>query len=456
MSNSYKLITVFFIFLFGTVNAQTGTSSPYSISALGELKFGGFTQHQAIGRTSRSLTDNYSFSPLNPASYANLKFTVFDVGLATGFGKIETEALSTNTRSGNFNHFAMGFPFETDRKMAVSFGTYQYSNVGYDIKNQINTDTPSYYNVYKGNGGINKVYAGYGVEVVKNLNVGINGNFNFGNIQSLTAKVYPNTDDYFSFSDETFFSYSGFDLDLGVQYSVQDTVRIRDRRHEDSSGVKKYRTAIIKHAIGATYNTQTDLNGSGYRYAETFFGRKFDQGELTPIDTLLFIDNQTHNAVKPAGFGVGYTVSNGINWSVSAEMEKNFWSEVKNELNGYQFYDNMKYGFGLSIIPNPNYSELGNYLGKIKYSAGVRYENLYYNFFNEQITELGISFGLGIPVTKVVRLEDEKIPIVSRINITGEYIKRGTTDNSLIQENYFNIGIGLNFNDKWFTKRKYR
>ena len=55
-----------------------------------------------------------------------------------------------------------------------------------------------------------------------------------------------------------------------------------------------------------------------------------------------------------------------------------------------------------------------------------------------------------------VRLEEEKLPVVSRVNLTAEYTRRGTKDNGLIQENYFNIILGLNLNDKWFTKRKYR
>jgi len=78
------------------------------------------------------------------------------------------------------------------------------------------------------------------------------------------------------------------------------------------------------------------------------------------------------------------------------------------------------------------------------------------HFRNAPFSEYGISFGLGLPVIKSVRIEEEKLPVVSRVNITAEYIKRGTTNNGLIEENYFNLTLGLNLNDKWFTKRKYR
>lgn len=416
--------------------AQTGTSSPYSLSALGELKFKGFTQHAAMGGTSRSQVSANNFSPANPASYANIKFTIFDAGLTSSSGQLQTETASASASSGNFSHFAMAFPFSYNKPMGVSFGTYQYSSVGYDIRNSVNTDTPSHYNLFRGTGGINKVYVGYGVELFKGFRVGANANFGFGNVQALEAKVYPNTDTHFSYSDEDYTSYTGFDFDFGVQYSVQ--------------------TKEIQHTLAVTFNPSSTLSGSGYRYAETFFGRKFEQGSLTPIDTIHFFDDLQTSTTKPTGFGAGYTINKGDNWALSLEFEQNKWSDVVNNVNGQNFFDNTKYAAGISIVPEPKYDEKENYFKKVRYSAGFRYENLYYNFFNEQINELGISFGLGLPVIKSVRLEEEKVAIVSRVNITAEYQKRGTIFNGLIQENYFNVGIGLNFNDKWFTKRKYR
>jgi hypothetical protein len=116
----------------------------------------------------------------------------------------------------------------------------------------------------------------------------------------------------------------------------------------------------------------------------------------------------------------------------------------------------MRYSAGFSLIPSPNYGERGSLLKHIRYSLGLRYEDLYYNFNAQRFQEFGISFGLGLPVVKSVRLEDEKVPVVSRVNISAEYIKRGSSSNDFIQEDYFKIGLGLNLNDKWFTKRKYR
>ncbi|MGB1039161.1 MAG: hypothetical protein ACPGYY_10995, partial [Bacteroidia bacterium] len=213
---------------------------------------------------------------------------------------------------------------------------------------------------------------------------------------------------------------------------------------------------IINHTIGGAFHSGADLKGSGYRYSETFYGRAFDAGRTLPIDSIYVEDDLLDTASMPIGLALGYTVSNGDRWALSLEMQKRSWSTVTDKSTGEKFFDNTRYSAGFSIVPSPKYGEKGNFLKKVRYSIGGRYENLYYNFNNTQLNEIGISFGLGLPVVKSIRLEEEKVAIVSMINITAEYVTRGTTEGGLIQEDYFNIGLGLNLNDKWFTKRKYQ
>lgn len=425
--------------------AQGSTQSPYSILGLGELSYRGFMQHRAMGRTSISHTSENYFTPTNPASYANLRFTVYDVGLEAKFGEYTTADNAAPISSGNFSHFAMAFPFNTKKKMAVSFGTNQYSDVGYSIRNTISTDTPSYENIYTGDGGINRVYVGYGVSLLPNLNIGANANFNFGNILRRGSRVYTNTNNRFSFLDETYSAYRGFDFDLGMQYSVYDSARFMKPGNS------------LKHTFGLTAHTGTNINGNGYRFSQTFIGPRLPTSGEVPIDTILLERDRQDTLSLPFGFGLGYTLRNGDNWALSLEMEQYLWSNIAAPSgSASSFRNNTRLSAGISWVPRPVYEERGGYLKKIKYSIGGRYESLYYNLGSSEITQIGISFGLGLPVVKSVRIEEEKVAIVSTINLVAEFIKTGNTTNGLIQEDYINIGIGLNLNDKWFTKRKYR
>jgi hypothetical protein len=435
------------VLLFASLSAvaQSGTSSPYSISGVGELKYGGFNQHRGTGTTSIAQRSKNTFSSLNPASYANVGFTIFDAGASLSLGRLTADdGTSGNTRAGNFNYFAMAFPIAAKKKMGVSFGTNQFSDVGYTIRNNV-ADTPSYYNQYGGGGGLSRVYVGYAIEPIKNLNIGFNANYIFGSIASANTTIYPSSTTRFSFVDETFFAYGGASLDFGAQYTIHQNIQ-----------KKKGDPIKLEHTLAASYQGAARLIGDGYRFSQTVVGTRFALGEEVPIDTILFEDNKQDTTTKPVGFTFGYTLKYGDIWSLSLEAEQNMWSGVTDGRAGSKFFDNTRLAAGFSIIPLPKYGDRGSFFKKIEYRVGARYENLYYNFGGEQISELGISFGLGLPIVKSVRIEEEKVAIVSRVNLSAEYVKRGSTGNGLIQEDYFNIGIGLNLNDKWFTKRKYR
>ena len=449
MQINSKVWTTLLILISTFASAQVGTSSPYSIAGIGELTYDGFIQHRAMGRTSVSQQSLNLFSRANPASLANIRYTIFDVGAKSSIGRLKTSEQEAEISSGNFSYFVMAFPIGDKKKMGVSFGTNAVSDVGYEIRNRFNTDTPSYYNVFNGSGGISRVYLGYGLELFKNFNIGLNINYDFGNITTERLKVYPISESRYSFFDGTLLAYRGFDFDLGVQYAVQDTIRFNSAKQ-----------TIINHAFGGAFQSENRLSGSGFRYAATFPGSVYERLEAIPdnsvIDTVIFQDDKLDTLTKPIGFTVGYTVSNGEKWSLSLEMEQNLWSTITDKVSGQKFYNNSRYGFGFSFVPRPVYGEKGEFFKKVRYSIGASYQDMYYNFNGTQLTELGISFGLGIPVVKSIRIDGEKTAIVSRINLSAEYISRGTVSSGLIQEDYINFGIGLNLNDKWFTKRKYR
>jgi hypothetical protein len=429
---------VFILFAFGSVSAygQTGTSSPYSISGMGELKYVGFVDHQLMGGTSRSFQGENNYSIKNPASYAFLKSTVYSAGAFVTNGTLDDGITTADAHNGNMNYFALAFasPYERKINWGLSMGFYKLTDIGYEIK-ATNQDTFNSYNIFKGTGGMNTFYFGAGVEPIKNLSLGLNVNYNFGSVQDVEAQIIP-VKSHFSFSDERYTYYKGFNIDLGVQYSIQ--------------------SEKLRHTLGATFHTSSKLNGKGYRHVESFFGTLFDQGSLVGIDTILFEDNLTSEKTMPASYGFGYSLSNQDQWTLSLEYENGLWSNITNPLDGEPYRNNVRYGMGYSFVPKPDYTTSGQYFNKVRYMVGVQYEDLFYNFFDEPITQLGISFGLGLPVVRIFQSRTGKVPMVNRINLGVEYQTRGNLESNLIKEEYISFRVGLNFNDKWFLKRKYQ
>ncbi len=83
---------------------------------------------------------------------------------------------------------------------------------------------------------------------------------------------------------------------------------------------------------------------------------------------------------------------------------------------------------------------------------GLRYSDTYLQLNNNQLKQYGISFGLGIPLTNSTKS-------LSMINFGCEVGRKGTTENQLLQENFFNFFVGFSISpaihEEWFHKRKY-
>ena len=133
--------------------------------------------------------------------------------------------------------------------------------------------------------------------------------------------------------------------------------------------------------------------------------------------------------------------NNTININIDFDILKN--SKLINrfdDITDNKFENSTKISVGGFYIPK--YDSFSSYLSRVVYRAGFRYENTGLVFNNNSINDYGMNFGLGLPVG------------LSKIDLGFEFGKRGTTTNGLIEENYFNVSVGLSLSDIWFNKRK--
>jgi hypothetical protein len=82
----------------------------------------------------------------------------------------------------------------------------------------------------------------------------------------------------------------------------------------------------------------------------------------------------------------------------------------------------------------------------VEYRVGGHFGDNYLKIHDEQIKEYGASFGIGLPLRRTF----------SRTNFFFDYTRKSGSGVSTIHtEDYFTMGISLNFYDFWFIKRKY-
>src|SRR5690606_9576989 len=93
----------------------------------------------------------------------------------------------------------------------------------------------------------------------------------------------------------------------------------------------------------------------------------------------------------------------------------------------------------------PKHNSFTNYFNRVTYRVGFRYENTGLVVNNQNINDMGVSAGLGLPIGSGF----------SDLTFAFEYGQRGTKSAGLVQENYFNINIGLTITDRWFRKFLY-
>ena len=85
------------------------------------------------------------------------------------------------------------------------------------------------------------------------------------------------------------------------------------------------------------------------------------------------------------------------------------------------------------------------------YKMGLRYRQTPLQINNTILTEIGMSFGVSLPM----RFSGSG----SMINFGVEFGERGTTNDNLIQERFITARLGFSIMpgrfDNWFWKRKY-
>jgi hypothetical protein len=104
------LVVLFFLISFVSF-AQQGSASPYSFFGIGDVRFKGTHDMNAMGGLS-IVPDSIHINLKNPASYANLKLTTFTIGGSHNATKFESYKGAEKAKRTNIRLFSSSFSCE--------------------------------------------------------------------------------------------------------------------------------------------------------------------------------------------------------------------------------------------------------------------------------------------------------------------------------------------------------
>ena len=414
MNHIFRILA--FVLVGLSLSAQNESNSPYSRFGLGDLQSFSTATQSAMGGVGIASYDHLSINVSNPASYSSVfaqRFTMQTGGIHT------TKLLKTSTQnqvvnSTNFNYLMFSFPLS--KFWGTSVGLLPYSEKSYSFSDA-STD-PSADLLFEGNGGLTRIYFGNSINVNKNLSIGANLNYLFGNLNS-SRKVFFNDVSVFNTKINEDININGFYFDFGLMY--------------------KAKLGKWNSVLGFTIDNGSEISAEKTSLIETF--RSGGEFELIE-DTISFDQQLGGTLLLPTSMGFGLALSN-EQWKIMADYKSDNWEEYNLFGTNDDLENSSRLALGFEFVPDKK--SINRYYKMIRYRLGMYSSKTYLNLKNQQLDEKAITLGFGLPLKRSGSL----------VNLSAELGQMGTTDDGLIKESFVRFKIGLIFSDIWFIKRKY-
>ncbi len=413
-----KIFLPVFVFFSLATFAQQATSSPYSFFGIGDVRFRGTVENRMMGSVA-VFSDSIHMNLQNPASYSGLKLSTFTVGAGYNQTNLESYEGKDKAQRTTVDYMAIGLPLF--KKATVALGLLPYSSVGYRVS------TGDYVpNIlrYNGEGGLNRVFVGYGYQINKNLSLGVDMFYNFGSIETTNVQYLAALDVLNGAMEINRSEMSGLSFRLGAMYQ------------------KKWGKRDLFASVSVA--PQSNLRSNNTR---TISSVAFVLEGGTPNILDSFDPITTKNTVKlPTQVTVGLGYGQAKKWMLGTEVlfkQSSSFGNRFDDLTQASYENGFQYSVGGYYVPN--YSAFSGYFKRVTYRAGFRYEKTGLVIRQESIKDYAVTGGFGFPLGG----------LFSNINLGVEYGRRGTAKANLVEENYTNVILSFSFNDKWFVRSKY-
>jgi hypothetical protein len=357
-------------------------------------------------------------------------------GISLQNASISSGGVRKNAKNSSVDYLAVQFRIQP--WMGMTIGLLPASYVGYSVADTQTTNgtgidkTLTYSRQFSGDGGLHEVFGGLGVKVLKNLSIGANFGYLWGDITRSWAML-PSYSGTYNTSKTRTLTITDYKLDFGLQYTQK-----LDKKHSVTIGA----VFSPKHNLHNTYNV-------GFQ--------KYTVSSSDQSVSIVTSSTQKPDASfsLPNTFGIGFTYNYANKLTIGADYSLQKWSKAIPKLNEtsdantsadfgetYQYKDRSKISVGAEYIPNM----LGrSYFSLIKYRAGVYYSTPYYEVNGKRASrEFGLTAGFGLPLPRVRSI----------LSISAQYSRVKGLETNMVNENIFRLSIGFTFNETWFFKRR--
>lgn len=428
---------------FGTLRAQS-SGSPYSAYGFGDLLPIGQPAQALKGGTGLALTEPFSLSYGNPASYAALGRPVFEAGFKAATTRSTNELGRSERNSADLTGFSIGVPFGNGR-WGIGLGLTPISDVDYSTSKTVPTADGDVQFNYTGGGGLDRAFFGLGRSLLRQhsdslgnagmtLLLGAEFNFLFGSTEQTRDAIYPASD---GFSNTRAFS----NLVLRAPTASASIMWQGDLTRKLNKDDDNWRWGI-----GLSADLPTGVNARYSNFISTFVPIN---GTDVFRDSVSFTEGSKGRIDLPVGIGVGIGAQD-AHWAITAEYRTRDWSATRVDVPGYALEAGLNPSTTIALGATYQPKDEGALFRRTVYRAGLRSTEGPVEVRGEVLRTTAATAGISLPLNAV--------QTNSWLHVGFEVGERGTTSAGLVKEQYATLWLGLTFTpwrgERWFTKPK--
>lgn len=411
---------------------NNGSNSPYSRYGFGLLNDAGQGFNRGMGGVGQGFSHARELNVANPASYAAIDSAtfLFDIGASLQVGSLKDGNATASAKNTSLDYITMAF--RLGKGLGFSLGLMPFSTIGYSLEKATSIEYAGskiqQAETYSGEGGLRYLYAGVGWQPVSRVAVGMNLGYLWG---THTHNVLANFSDINIAARRRMYTADirTYKLDVGLQY-VQPI--------DEKSAL----------TFGFTYGLGHDIRSAAHFYNQTILGTTIKGADSIRLGNAFSL---------PHSFAFGVVWQYGKKWRVGVDYTLQQWSGLRYPALSYeqgkyaytatydQFANRSKIALGAEYTPNAEGLKRSQ---RIRYRLGMSYTD----FYTKVAGVLGprnyqVTAGVALPIMNFYNNR-------SFLNLSVGYERVAPRFAGQISENYFRLGIGINFNENWFSKWK--